>query len=97
MGRRRIRWYRHNRSEVAVSEAGVLRAVDLVEVLDSEEGALLLDLVGESRPLDRSPISKAKMVHHQISIIRLVALNRSRNNHNNHLLEEHRSNPRNRP
>lgn len=88
-------WYHRNRNEAAVSEAGVLPVVDSVEVLDSEGGALPLDLEVESRPLDRSPINKAKVVHHQISTIPLVALNRS---HNNllHPLEEQRSNPRNR-
>ena len=88
-------WY--HRNEAAVSEAETLRAVDLVEVLDSEEGALAPDLEEEGQPLARSRINKAKVVYRQASIIPLVA--RSHNNHSNllHPLGEQRSNPRNRP
>lgn len=87
-------WYRRN--EATVSEAEALRAVDLVEVLDSEEGAPE-DSEEEGQPSDRSQINKAKAVHRQASIIPLVA--RSHNNHSNllHPLEEQHSNPRNRP
>ena len=86
-------WYRRN--EAAVSEAEALRAVDLVEVLDLEEGAP--DSEEEGQPSDRSRINKAKVVHRQAPIIPLVA--RSHNNHSNllHPLEEQHSNPRNRP